>query len=570
MKNRSLLGLVMALLVSVGWLACTPPPQNGSGNTSTTNSFTTTPLPAAQAINTTDLMNHIKQLASDEFEGRGPASPGEEATVKYLSDTFKGLGLKPGNPDGSYTQKVPLVNFKVEPDAEMVFSKAGKDAKLKFRDDFVAWTRHLVEEAQLDADLVFVGYGAVAPEYQWDDFKDVDVKGKVVVMLINDPPLPDVFGGKAMTYYGRWTYKYEIAAKKGAAGCIIIHETEPASYPWEVVRNSWGDGGFTFEGPNGNKDTFCAVESWITVDKAKELFAMAGQDFEAAKKAALTREFKPLDLGVKAQLTLKNSFTKIESQNVIAKLEGSDPQLKNEYVIFTAHWDHFGVGSPVNDDKIYNGARDNASGTAGLLELAKAFTKMEKAPRRSLLFLAVTAEERGLLGSAYYGQNPLYPLARTAAVINMDSLNVWGRTKDVTVVGLGISNMDDYAKNAAKLQGREVKPDPEPQRGAFYRSDHFSFAKQGVPALDPGAGVDFVGKSAEFSKQVREKYNSDDYHKPSDEIKPDWDLSGAVEDLQLLFYVGHDVANADKMPEWNAGAEFKPIRDRSLKEAGAK
>lgn len=527
--------------------------------------------PAANNITADGMMKHIKKLSSDEFEGRSPASKGEELTINYLAESFKKLGLKPGNPDGTYFQKVPLVNYKVDPNAEMTFSAGDKSMKLKFRDDYVAWTRHLVDEMKMNGELVFVGYGALAPEYQWNDFKDEDLKGKIVVMLINDPPLQDekLFGGKAMTYYGRWTYKFEIAAKKGAAGCIIVHETEPASYPWEVVRNSWGDGGFTFEGPDKNKG-LTPVESWITVEKAQELFKMAGKDFAEAKKAALDRNFKPIHLGVNASLNLKNSFRKIESNNVIAKLEGSDPTLKDEYIVFTAHWDHFGVGTPVKGDAIYNGARDNASGTAALLELAEAYSKMPKAPKRSLIFLAVTAEERGLLGSAYYGQNPLYPLVKTTAAINMDSMNVWGHTKDVTIVGLGNSTLDDYAKRIAGVQGRVVKPDPRPEAGSFYRSDHFSFAKQGVPALDAGPGVDFVGEKAEANKTASQRYNSDDYHKPSDEVKPDWDLSGAVEDLQMLFQIGLEVANNPERPTWNEGNEFKAIREQTLKAAGIK
>ncbi|KAF0193917.1 MAG: aminopeptidase, partial [bacterium] len=385
--------------------------------------------PVTNNINSNDMLEHVKKLASDEFEGRGPSSKGEELTIKYLSDNylsdnFQKLGLKPGNPDGTFFQKVPLVSYKTDDKVEMKFSAGDKNLSLKFRDDFVAWTRQLTNTINMDAELVFVGYGAQAPEFGWDDFKGEDLKGKVLVMLINDPPLPDdkVFGGKAMTYYGRWTYKFEMAMQKGAAGCIIIHEDGPAGYPWEVVRNSWGSGGFTISDKNNNM-SLCPVESWITFPKAKEIFQIAGKDLETLKKEALKKEFKPVPLGIKASVNLKNEFKKVESNNVIAKLEGSDPELKNEYVIFTAHWDHFGIGQPatdkegkpINDDKIYNGAKDNATGTAALLELAKTYSKLANAPKRSLLFLAVTAEERGLLGSAYYGQNPLYPNNKAVA-----------------------------------------------------------------------------------------------------------------------------------------------------------
>lgn len=530
--------------------------------------------PIVSNISASEMLEHVKKLSSDEFEGRSPNSKGEELTIKYLQDNFQKVGLKPGNPDGTFLQKVPLVSYKVDDKVEMKFSTADKNMTLKFRDDFVAWTRQLTNSVNMDAEMVFVGYGAQAPEFGWDDYKGEDLKGKVLVMLINDPPLPDdkMFGGKAMTYYGRWTYKFEMAMQKGAAGCIIIHEDKPAGYPWEVVRNSWGSGGFTISDSTGNK-SLCPVESWITFSKAKELFQLAGKDLDALKAEALKKEFKPVPLGVKASVNLKNDFKKVESNNVIAKIEGSDPELKNEYIIFTAHWDHFGIGQPatdesgkpINDDKIYNGAKDNATGTAGLLELAKTYSKLPTAPKRSLLFLAVTAEERGLLGSAYYGQNPLYPHSKTVAVINMDSMNVIGKTKDIIVVGLGNSTLDDYVKGVAATQKREVKPDQEPEKGYFYRSDHFSFAKQGVPALDAGAGKVLVGKTEEESKKIFEAYTTTDYHKPSDEVKPDWDLSGAIEDLQLLFQVGLEVANAKEIPTWRDGTEFKAKREESLK-----
>ncbi|MEW6730493.1 MAG: M28 family metallopeptidase [Acidobacteriota bacterium] len=527
------------------------------------------PEAALASINASDILTYIRRLASDEFEGRAPASKGEEMTLNYLVENFKKLGLKPGNPDGTYLQKVPLIGYTPEP--QLSFIAGDKTVKLQYRDDFVASTRRLVEQVSIDGDLVFVGYGAAAPEFNWNDYKNEDLRGKVLVMLINDPPLPDekMFGGRAMTYYGRWTYKYEIAAEKGAAGCLIVHETEPASYPWEVVRNSWGVKGFTIGGPDNNM-SLAPFEGWITVEKAKELFALAGKDFAAAKQAALNRDFRPLPLGVKASMRLKNDFSRVDSHNVIAKLEGSDPKLKDEYVVYMAHWDHFGVGVPVNNDAIYNGAVDNATGTAGLLELAKAFTKLPKPPRRSILFLAVTGEERGLLGSAYYGENPLYPLTKTVAAINMDALNVYGRTKDVMVIGLGNSTLDDYVKAAASKQGRVAKPDPTPEKGSFYRSDHFSFAKQGVPALYAKSGVEFVDKPADYGAKINARYTAEDYHKPSDEVRSDWDLSGMVEDLQMLLRVGYEVAEADGIPSWREGTEFKAKREQMLKAAGNK
>jgi Zn-dependent M28 family amino/carboxypeptidase len=401
----------------------------------------------------------------------------------------------------------------------------------------------------------------------------VDVKGKLLVMLVNDPPVPDprdpskldekMFKGKAMTYYGRWTYKYEIAALKGAAGCLIVHETGPAGYPWEVVRG--GHSGEEFSLLSADRGaSHSAVEAWITLDKARALFAEAGKDFDALKESAVNRTFRPVPLAVRASLTIKNQIRTIDSNNAVAKVEGRDPKLRNQYVIYSAHWDHLGIGEAINGDKIYNGAADNASGVAGLLEIAAAFTKANPAPRRSILFLFVTAEEQGLLGSEYYAEHPLYSLENTAANINIDKLNTLGRTKDFVVVGLGMSTLDDLVKKVAAEQGRVVTPDAEPEKGFYYRSDHFNFAKQGVPALHTDGGTNYLGKPAGWGLGMREKWTTEDYHKPSDEVKPYWDLSGAVEDLQLLFEVGSRVANAPAYPTWKPGTEFKAKRDTML------
>ncbi len=529
---------------------------------------------ALNSITAEGLAAHIQRLASDEFEGRAPASRGEELTVRYLIEQFQRFGLRPGNPDGTYIQKVPLVGITADPSASLAITAGGKRMMLRYGEDFVAWTRRVVETSRVEADLIFVGYGVQAPEFQWDDFKGADVKGKVLVVLINDPPVPDpndpsrlderVFGGRAMTYYGRWTYKFEKAAELGAAGALIIHETEPAGYPWAVVRGSWTGEQFDLVAPDRNMSK-CAVEGWITYERAKALFAMVGKDLEALKKAAINRDFRPVPLGARMTLTLRNTLRTIESRNVIARLEGSDPKLKEEYVIYVAHWDHLGIGPEVNGDRIYNGAVDNASGTAGLLEIARAYARLRPSPRRSILFLAVTAEEKGLLGSRYYAENPLYPLERTVAVINMDGLNVYGRTRDITVIGLGNSTLDEHVRAVAAEQGRVVRPDPEPEKGFFYRSDHFSFAKQGVPALDTDSGIEYIGKPEGWGLEVRRKYTAERYHKPQDEFDPTWDLSGAVEDLRLLFLVGHRVANDDRWPEWYPGTEFKAKREAMLK-----
>jgi Zn-dependent M28 family amino/carboxypeptidase len=534
---------------------------------------------AWSGISAERMLENIKILSSDEFEGRAPASKGEELSTQFIEKQFKSIGLGPGNPNGTFFQNVPMVGITADPAAELAFADPanGKQITLKYANDFVAWTKHEVPQVSTDADMVFVGYGVVAPEYKWDDYKGVDVKGKVMVLLINDPPVPDpndptkldekTFKGKAMTYYGRWTYKFEMAAEKGAAGCLIVHQTGPAGYPWGVVENS--NTGEQFSLVTADKGmSRSAVEGWITYDKAKELFAMAGKDFDSLEKAAVSRDFRPVDLGVKASLTLKNSIRTIESKNVVAKLEGADRKLRGEYVIYTAHWDHLGIGPEVNGDKIYHGAVDNASGVAGLLELARAYTKIQPPSRRSILFLSVTAEEKGLLGSQYYAEHPLYPLVKTLAEINMDGLNVLGPTKDIEVVGLGQSTLDDVVEAVAAQQGRTVKRDAEPEKGYYYRSDHFNFAKQGVPALDPSEGVDFVGKPEGWGLEMREKFTAEDYHKPSDKVKPYWDLRGGVEDLQLLGEVGYRVANAKTYPAWKPGSEFKATRMEMLKRAG--
>src|SRR5713226_8520212 len=535
------------------------------------------PDAALRSFSADALMTDIRTLSSDEFEGRGPGSKGEQLTIRYLEDKFRGMGLEPGNPDGTFLEKVPLVGIRPDAGMKLTLSWRGRSVTSEFQKDFVAWTKRVVDSSAIDAEMIFVGYGVQAPEFQWDDFKGVDVKGKVIVVLVNDPPVPDpknpaeldpnTFGGKAMTYYGRWTYKYEKAAELGAAGCFIIHETERAGYPWEVVRNSWGGEQFDLANPDKNMGR-AAIEGWMTGEEAEALFKLAGKDLAALKKAAVSRDFRPVPLGVRAKLEIKNTLRQVESHNVIARLPGSDAKLKNEYVLYSAHWDHFGIGPEVNGDRIYHGAKDNGSGTAALLEIARAFKQLRVPPSRTLLFLSVTGEEQGLLGSRYYAENPLYLLARTAAVVNMDALNVLGRTKDIVIIGKGNSTLDEITEHAAGEQGRTVKGDPEPEKGFFYRSDHFSFAKQGVPALDLNPGIEYIGKPEGWGLEMRRRYTLEDYHKPSDKIKDYWDLSGLVEDCQLFLQVGYRVANDPRLPEWKPGTEFKVKREASLRQAG--
>jgi Zn-dependent M28 family amino/carboxypeptidase len=563
--------VVPALVLTLFWAGCstsTPPPPPAADTTPPPQGRT--PIGQLPDIDMTAVVAHTKMLSSDEFEGRLPGTKGEEKTVAYLIDQFKKAGLKPGNTNGTYTQKVPLVGITAAP-APLVVKKGATEETFKWHDDVVAWTRHVAPASSIDnSDLVFVGYGVVAPEFNWDDYKGLDVKGKTLVMLVNDPPVPDsansaeldpkVFGGVAMTYYGRWTYKYDIASDKGAAGVILIHETDRAGYPFQVVQDGFTGERFDLVTPDKNMGKV-SVESWMSVEAARKLLQMAGQDFDKLKQQAATREFKPVPLGLTASMTLQTKLHTIDSQNVMGKIEGSDPAQKDEYVVYTAHWDHFGK----KPEGIFHGAQDDALGAASLIEVARAFGKLPTPPRRSILFLAVTAEEQGLLGSEFYAVTPVYPLAKTVADINMDSWNVSGRTKDLTLVGLGASDLDDYVRDAAAEQGRVVHGDAEPQKGFYYRSDHFNFAKQGVPALSPEGGVDYIGQPSEFGQKVRDEWTANRYHKPADVVLPTWDMSGAREDLKVYFAVGYRVAEADRFPEWKPGNEFKAKRDAMLK-----
>jgi len=530
--------------------------------------------PAAETIKGAEILEHIKVLASDEFEGRAPGTPGEERTVAYLVEQFKKLGLKPGNPDGSYVQNVPLMGFLAET-KEGAIRVGATTLDLKFPDDWMPVSRRMAQEVKVEnSDVVFVGYGVVAPEYGWDDYKGVDVRGKTLVMLVNDPPVADpkspggldpaVFKGKAMTYYGRWTYKYEIASEKGAAAALLVHETGPAGYPYAVVVGSWARENFDIPDPAKDQNRV-AVEGWLTLEKTKELCKAAGQDFEALKSTARTRDFRPVSLNAKAKFHVRNALREVRSRNVVAKVEGSDPKLKNEYVVYTAHWDHLGRDSALQGDQIYNGAADNASGVAAILEIAGAFAQQKPAPKRSILFLSVTAEEKGLLGAKYYASHPLYPLEKTLADINLDVINLWGQTSDIISIGYGQTTLDDLLTEAAKARGRVAMPDAETEKGLYYRSDHFEFAKEGVPALNAKGGMNYVGKPSDYGQRKRDEYTTNDYHKVTDEVKPDWDLSGAVDDLKLLFEIGALVSDGEKYPEWKPGSEFRARREARLK-----
>jgi len=567
---------ISVFVLGIAAVACTK--DSGAVNDAGNSPEVTT---AGQAITAAGLLQHIKDLADDSLEGRGPGTPGEDKAVAYMESQFKALGLKPGNPDGTFIQQVALIGYTSHPTAS--FTAGGKTVALKFPDDYVANSRHNRKETKIaNSDIVFVGYGVVAPEFGWDDYKGVDVKGKTVIMLINDPAVPAagamasktgetsaadlehldpaMFKGKAMTYYGRWTYKYEMATLKGAAAVFIVHETAPAAYGYNVVRSSNSIEAIDVVSPDA--ETRVPVEGWITLPKARELFAVAGANWDSLHAAATTKAFTPLALNAKANVAVKMDVRTIASRNIVARLEGTDK--KDEYVVYTAHWDHLGRNTSLKGDQIYNGALDNASGSSMLIEMAKAYSALPTPPRRSILFLSVTAEEKSLLGAKFYASNPLYPLDKTAANINMDGVNQWGRTRDFTVIGLGNSTLDDVLTAVLSADGRVVRPDQEPEKGFYYRSDHFEFAKKGVPALDPDDGIDFIGKDSTYGMKKRDEYTAKDYHQPSDEVKPDWDLSGAVEDGRVLFRVGLIVAQRDALPEWKPGNEFKAKRDSMM------
>jgi Zn-dependent M28 family amino/carboxypeptidase len=509
-----------------------------------------------------EFARHIAVLASDSLEGRKPFSTGEVKTINYLKTEFEKLGLQPGNGD-SYFQKVPLVDIMSRPTGKLILKGAKSAVELNYLDDFVAASRRVREKVEMrNSEMIFVGYGIVAPEFGWNDYEGLDVKGKTVVVLVNDPGFWDstLFKGKTMTYYGRWTYKFEEAARQGATGVIIVHDTKPASYNWAVVRSGWSKSKLYLQAKDDNMSR-AAVEGWITMESAKKLFELAGVS-DTLLKAAGKKGFKAVPLKVNASIALTNTIKKSESNNVLALLPGTDK--KDECIIYSAHWDHFGKGEPIDGDSIYNGAADNASGTAALLELANAFTQLKEKPSRSILFLAVTAEEQGLLGSDYYATHPVYPVNKTVANINMDVLQPFGKMKDIILVGKGQSELDEYADEVAKKQGRVTRGEPDPSGGWYFRSDHFNFAKVGIPSMYIENGSVSREHGEEWGEAQKKEYNDKRYHAPTDEYTPDWDLSGIIEDMQILFEVGSKISRESTFPGWKEGSEFKAIREKSM------
>lgn len=529
-------------------------------NTGTRQTGMTDDSTAIKSIDSAGLVHDISVLASDEFQGRKPFTIGEEKTLAYLQQRFKETGLRPGN-DTSFLQEVPMVEIQSVPQGDLVISGSKGELKLSYLDQYVAGTKRVQEQVSVNkSEMVFAGFGIVAPEYNWNDYAGLDVKGKTVVVMVNDPGFYDstLFKGKTrtMTYYGRWTYKFEEAARQGATGILIIHDVLPASYGWTVVRSGWSKPKLDLQTADNNMSR-AAIEGWLTQESAKKLFQLAGVS-DTVMNQAKRRGFKAIPLNVSTSLTLKNKIRKSVSHNVAALLPGTER--KNEYIIYSAHWDHLGVGEAVKGDTIYNGALDNASGVAALLQLANAFTKLKQAPKRSILFLALTGEEQGLLGSEYYASHPIFPVKSTVADINMDVLNFFGRTKDITIIGKGQSDLDDYAAAAAEKQGRYIVPEANPSGGWFFRSDHFNFAKVGIPALYPGSGTRSLVHDSTWAPDHIAAYGRDHYHSPFDQLDPAWELSGMVEDVRFLFDVGVTLSNEDKFPKWKDGSEFKSKR----------
>jgi len=513
------------------------------------------------------LHEHVAVLSSDEFEGRAPATAGEEKTIAYLKDQFEQLGIAPGN-NGSYFQSVDVTEITTSNNPVLQVEGEDYQASFSYSEQMMAGTQHQIPTIGIaDSDMVFVGYGIVAPERNWNDYAGIDLTGKTVVILVNDPGYatqdPELFNGNAMTYYGRWTYKYEEAARQGAAAAFIVHETGPAGYGWEVVSNSWSGPQIGLTSDNLNED-LTDIEGWLTLDSAESLFAGAGLNYQDLKAAASQPGFTAVPLsGLKASVSIENTVRTSNSKNVIAVIPGTTRA--DETIIYTAHWDHLGINADLEGDNIYNGASDNASGTAGLLALAYLHAQ-EPPTERSIVFLAVTAEESGLLGSQWYAGNPIYPIAKTVANINIDNMNTIGRMKDVVVVGARSSELENYLEQSAQAQGRNVKPEPTPERGYYYRSDHFNFAKVGVPALYAESGEDHIEFGIEYGAAQAQDFTDNRYHAVSDEYDPDWDLSGAVEDISLYFDIANTLAREDSFPNWFEGNEFKSIRDASARE----
>ena len=567
-KPARLLAAAVLLASAAALGACGPAADRDAGEPIMAS------LPDADVVNEAlatiteeSLREHIKVLASDEFEGRAPSSRGEDLTIQYLTEQFAALGLEPGGVNGTWVQEVPLVSITADPDMTLTVAGSDDTRSFAYQTEFVANTPRVVESIALEeSEMVFVGYGTVAPEYQWNDYAGLDVAGKTVVVLVNDPGFatqdPELFRGNAMTYYGRWTYKYEEGARQRAAGVLIVHETAPAAYGWATVQNSWTGPQFDLVTADDNMGRVMA-EGWITLETARAIFAQAGMDFEELKARATTRDFQAVPLGLTASLSIRNTVERSTSRNFLAKLPGTDRP--DEVVIYMGHWDHFGMDPSLEGNQIFNGAVDNASGTATLIEMAEAFKSLTPAPERTVVFWATTAEEQGLLGSGYYAENPVYPLNRTVAAINIDAVPIFGATRDYVIVGYGNSQLDEHAIRYNQPIDRVVKPDPQPERGSFFRSDHFPLAKKGVPAHYGGAGHDNIEHGEAWGKAQSEAWIAADYHQVTDEYSEAWDLGGAMQDISVWFRIGLELAYSNAWPRWNEGTEFKAAQDAMMR-----
>lgn len=521
---------------------------------------------ANQTIKVSDIKEYVKTIGSDDFKGRKPFTEGETITLNYLKKEFEKIGLQPAN-NGSYFQEVPMVEVNVNPDENMIFSIPGEKISLQYKDEFVAFSRRLTDsKINLDdSPVVFAGFGINSPEYKWNDYKDIDVEGKTVIVFVNDPGYNaenDLFNGNAMTYYGRWTYKYEEAARQGADGLLIIHETGPAGYPYSVVRNGAVVPKLYLK-PDDNYENRCPVEGWLTYNAAEKIFSSLGYDLNSLKEKARERNFTAFELDASVSFGMESNHTFNTSQNVLGYIPGTEQE--EEVIIYSAHWDHFGVDPSLEGDSIYNGAVDNGTSLAWMMEIAEAFSSLKEKPKRSVMFLAPTAEEQGLIGSKHYVQNPVFPLNKTVANINNDLMLPYGRYKDVMVTGYGQSELDDLLEDLTKKYDRYIYPDPNPQTGMYYRSDHFAFAKEGVPALFARGNCDSRKHGKEWAKEKEQFWLENRYHKPSDEYNPEtWDLRGIRDDARIMFHLGYELANDTVFPQWKEGSEFKIKREKMM------
>jgi len=526
----------------------------------------------AALISKDTVLKHVEVLSSDEFEGRAPATRGEDLTVEYILNEFERIGVEPGMADGSFTQDVPLLAMNVNRDAtSLSYSSPAGRKSLEYYREFMAWPSNEEERIRVrNAELLYVGYGIEAPEFNWDDFKGVDVKGKVLVFKNSDPEYdPELFAGEARLYYGRWSYKFEKAFEKGALGAIIVHTTPTAGYPWLVVANSWGRQRFTLKSAPGTMENAPAFNAWLTTNSSQELFAAAGLNLGEQLAAADSPDFEPVPLtGVRMNVSLDATYGDLGTRNIVGKISGSDPELKDEYLVLTAHHDHLGVTMPVQGDSINNGAHDDAAGVAGVLNLAESFKAVQPNLKRSVLLLIVGAEEMGLLGSKYWAENPTEDPATVTANLNLDASQVYGPTRDMELIGYGRNTFSDILVKVAEQQGRTVLPDQAPEQGLFYRSDHFSMAKVGIPALFPGGGSDYIGKPEGYAALV-DSVQAANYHNVNDEINEYWDLQGMENDLKIFFDASLEVLNATEMMEWKPGDEFEAARKASLERRSA-